>query len=39
MEDLIIYDINEDEMTELEKETAYEECLFYDELDEEGGEW
>lgn len=38
MEDLIIYDIDEDAMTELEKETAYEECLF-DEMLEEGGEW
>lgn len=30
MEDLIINDINEEFMTELEKETVYEECLFDD---------
>ena len=29
-EDLIIDDIDEDSMTELEKETVYEECLFDD---------
>lgn len=33
MEDLIINDINEEFMTELEKETVYEECLFDDLFD------
>lgn len=28
MEDLILYDIDEEYMTDLEKETVYDECLF-----------
>ncbi len=28
MEDIILYDIVEEAMTELEKETVYDECMF-----------
>lgn len=28
MEDLLLYDINPDYMTDLEKETIYNECLY-----------